>query len=169
MLKNQAIVDEIEQHFKSFKPKTYDVQKQIKAIESFESVALKNAEETKGKVEVELRALEKALGDIEGARSWDQTTVDEVVQAAPEIDEYVTRMVSKGKWMPPGYEVRFPPQPQKQNTPGAPSPKASLSFLCLIFSLHPVYIFPRAYSSLAPNTCGVPTIYLALYKPFHRD
>ena len=108
LLKNSAVIDEIENHFKSFKPKTYDVNKQIKSIESFEQVAMKNAEETKGKVEVELRQLEKALGDIEGARPWNETTVDEVVQAAPEIDEYVTTMVKKGRWMPPGYQVRAP-------------------------------------------------------------
>ena len=105
-LKNQAIVDEIEKHYKAFKPKTYDVNKQIRQIEGFEAIALKNAEDTKSKVEVELRSLEKALGDIEGARGFEDTTVDEVVSAAPEIDEYVERMVKKGKWMPPGYEVR---------------------------------------------------------------
>jgi septation ring formation regulator EzrA len=108
LLKDTAVINEIENHFKSFKPKTYDVSKQIKAIESFEQVAMKNAEETKGKVEVELRQLEKALGDIEGARPFDQTTVDEVVNAAPEIDEYVEKMVKKGRWMPPGYQVRHP-------------------------------------------------------------
>jgi len=108
LLKNTAVIDEIENHYKNFKPKTYDVNKQIKAIESFEQVAMKNAEETKGKVEVELRSLEKALGDIEGARSWDETTVDEVVQAAPEIDEYTEKLVKKGRWMPPGYQEKFP-------------------------------------------------------------
>jgi hypothetical protein len=105
LLKNTAVIDEIENYFKSFKPKTYDVNKQIKAIESFEQVAMKNAEQTKGKVEVELRQLEKALGDIEGARPWEETTVEEVVQAAPEIDAYVAKMVKKGRWMPPGYQV----------------------------------------------------------------
>ena len=53
-----------------------------------------------------MRSLEKALGDIEGARPWDQTTVDEIAKAAPEIDEYTSRMVAKGRWMPPGYQVR---------------------------------------------------------------
>ena len=108
VLKNTTVVDEIEQYYKTFKPKTYDVSKQIKAIESFESVAMKNAEETKGKVEVELRSLEKALGDIEGARPWEETTVQEIIKAAPEIDEYVERMVKKGRWMPPGYQEKFP-------------------------------------------------------------
>jgi len=108
VLKNTAVIDEIEQYFKTFQPKTYDVSKQIKAIESFEQVAIKNAEETKSKVEVELRSLEKALNDIEGARPWDQTTVEEIATAAPEIDEYTSRLVKKGRWMPPGYLERFP-------------------------------------------------------------
>lgn len=69
---------------------------------------MKNAEETKGKVEVELRSLEKALSDIEGARDWSETTVDEVAKAAPEIDEYTERLVKKGRWMPPGYLEKFP-------------------------------------------------------------
>lgn len=52
-----------------------------------------------------MRSLEKALGDIEGARPWEETTVDEVVEAAPEIDKYTEELVKKGRWMPPGYEV----------------------------------------------------------------
>ena len=100
------MIDEIEKYFKTFQPKEYDVAKQIKSIEAFEQVAMKNAETTKDKVEVELRSLEKALGDIEGARGWDEVTVDEVAKAAPEIDEYTERMVKKGRWMPPGYLVR---------------------------------------------------------------
>lgn len=107
VLANTAVIDEIEQHFKSFQPKTYDVSKQIKAIESFEQVAIKNAEETKSKVEVELKSLEKALNDIEGARPWEELTVDEITAAAPEIDEYTARLVKKGRWMPPGYLVRL--------------------------------------------------------------
>lgn len=54
-----------------------------------------------------MRSLEKALGDIEGARPWEETTVDEVVEAAPEIDKYVEELVKKGRWMPPGYQVRI--------------------------------------------------------------
>ena len=105
LLKNHSVIDEIEAHFRSFKPVTYDVSKQLAAIEQFEKVAMRNAEETKEKVEVELRSLEKALGDIEGARPWEETTVDEVAAAAPQIDEYVARLVKKGRWMPPGYHV----------------------------------------------------------------
>ncbi len=69
------MVDEIEQHFKSFKPKTYDVERQIKAIEAFEVQAVKSAEETKGKVDGELRDLEKTLENIETARPFEDLTV----------------------------------------------------------------------------------------------
>ena len=74
-LKNQAIVDEIEGHFKSFKPATYDVNRQIKAIEAFEAQAVKNAQETKGMVDRELGDLEKTLQNIESARPFEDLTV----------------------------------------------------------------------------------------------
>lgn len=75
VLKNQAIVDELENHFKSFKPATYDVSRQLKAIDAFETQAVQNAEETKGKVESELRSLQKTLENIETARPFDELTV----------------------------------------------------------------------------------------------
>ena len=74
-LKNQAIVDELENHVKNFKPATYDVDRQVKAIDAFESQALKSAEETKGKVETELQSLAKTLENIETARPFDELTV----------------------------------------------------------------------------------------------
>jgi F-type H+-transporting ATPase subunit d len=75
MLKNQAVVDEMENHFKTFKPVTYDVGRQIKAIEAFEQQAIKNAEETKGRVDMELEDLEKTLKNIEEARPFEDLTV----------------------------------------------------------------------------------------------
>ena len=74
-LKNQGVIDEIESHFKSFKPATYDVSRQIKAIEAFEAQAVKNAEETKGLVDKELADLEKTLKNIEEARPFEDLTV----------------------------------------------------------------------------------------------
>lgn len=68
-------MDEIEQQVQSFKPKTYDVERQIKAIEAFEVQAVKSAEETKGKVDGELRDLEKTLENIETARPFEDLTV----------------------------------------------------------------------------------------------
>ncbi|KAJ5203860.1 uncharacterized protein N7498_004739 [Penicillium cinerascens] len=107
VLKNQAIVDEIENHFKTFKPASYDVNRQLKAIDAFEAQAVQNAEQTKGKVEAELANLQKTLENIETARPFEDLTVDEVASAQPEIDEKTASLVSKGKWMPPGYKERF--------------------------------------------------------------
>ena len=75
ILKNTAVVDEIERSFNGFKPATYDVGRQIKAIEAFEAQAIKSAEETKGVVDKELRDLEKTLKNIEEARPFEDLTV----------------------------------------------------------------------------------------------
>jgi F-type H+-transporting ATPase subunit d len=75
ILKNKAIVDEIENHFKTFKPASYDVNRQLKAIDAFESQAVENAQATKGKVEAELQNLQKTLENIETARPFEDLTV----------------------------------------------------------------------------------------------
>lgn len=75
LLKNHAAIDEIEKDFKAFKPVTYDVSRQIKAIEAFEAQAVKNAEETKGRVDEEVRDLEATLKNIEEARPFEDLTV----------------------------------------------------------------------------------------------
>ena len=72
-------MDEIEGHLKAFKPSTYDVNRQIKAIEAFEVQAVKSAEETKGKVDDELRELETTLKNIETARPFEDLTVVSVL------------------------------------------------------------------------------------------
>lgn len=74
-LKNTAVIDEIEQQFKQFKPATYDVNRQLKAIDAFEAQAVKSAEETKGRVDAELRDLDKTLKNIETARPFEDLTV----------------------------------------------------------------------------------------------
>lgn len=68
-------MDEIEGQFKKFKPTTYDVERQIKAIEAFEGQAVKSAEETKSKVDGELRSLEATLRNIEEARPFEDLTI----------------------------------------------------------------------------------------------
>ena len=62
ILKNQAVVAEVEKRFKDFKPSTYDVSRQLKAIEAFEVEAVKNAHATREKVDLELKDLQKAAG-----------------------------------------------------------------------------------------------------------
>ncbi|TKA65489.1 ATP synthase subunit d, mitochondrial [Friedmanniomyces simplex] len=107
VLKNSAVIDDIEKQFSTFQPKKYDVQRQLKAIDAFEAQALKSAEATKGKVDAELQDLEKTLKNIETARPFEDLTVDEVVAARPDIDERVTQLVSKGRWQVPGYKEKF--------------------------------------------------------------
>ncbi|KAI7338824.1 hypothetical protein KC354_g17232, partial [Hortaea werneckii] len=80
---------------------------QIKSIEAFEAQAVKSAEETKGKVDAELKDLEATLKNIESARPFEDLTVDEVVAARPEIDEKVSSLISKGRWGVPGYNEKF--------------------------------------------------------------
>lgn len=75
ILKNQAVVDDIEKQVSGFQVKKYDVGRQINAIEAFEAQAVKSAEETKGKVDAELQDLEKTLKNIETARPFEDLTV----------------------------------------------------------------------------------------------
>lgn len=75
VLKNQAVIDEIEKRFKDFKPATYDVNRQLKAIDAFEVEAVKNAEATKQAVDLELKDLAATLKNIESARPFEDLTV----------------------------------------------------------------------------------------------
>jgi hypothetical protein len=74
-LKNRAVVDEVERQFKAWQPKSYDVSRQIKAIEAFEGQAVQSAEETKIAVDKELKELEMTLRNIEEARPFEDLTV----------------------------------------------------------------------------------------------
>jgi F-type H+-transporting ATPase subunit d len=74
-LKNGGVVDEIEKQFKAFKPATYDVGRQIKAIEAFETQAVQSAQDTKAVVDQELKDLDKTLRNIEEARPFEDLTV----------------------------------------------------------------------------------------------
>ncbi|SPN99787.1 probable ATP synthase subunit d, mitochondrial [Cephalotrichum gorgonifer] len=107
VLKNQAVVDEIEKRFATFKPVTYDVNRQLKAIEAFEVEAVKNAEATKDQVNMELQDLEKTLKNIEEARPFEDLTVDEIAAAEPSIDEKTAKLVAKGRWVVPGYKIKM--------------------------------------------------------------
>lgn len=74
-LKNQAVVEEIEKRFTAFKPASYDVNRQLKAIDAFEVEAVKNAEATKQAVDLELKDLAATLKNIEEARAFEDLTV----------------------------------------------------------------------------------------------
>ena len=53
----------------------------------------------------ELGDLNKTLKNIQDARPFSDLTVDEVVEAQPEIDKRTEQLVSKGRWAVPGYKV----------------------------------------------------------------
>lgn len=91
VLKNQAIVDDIEKQFNAYKPQTYDVNRQIKAIEAFEAQALKSAEETKSVVDRELSDLNKTLKNIEEARPFADLTVVRTNIARAETEDVKAR------------------------------------------------------------------------------
>ncbi|KAK9475026.1 uncharacterized protein V1510DRAFT_400693 [Dipodascopsis tothii] len=107
VLKNTAVVSEIENAYKSFKPVTYDVKEQLAAISTFEAKALSNAKLTEEKVLAELVDLEKTLDNIQSARSFDELTLDDVSAARPDIEAKVSEMVVKGRWNVPGYAEKF--------------------------------------------------------------
>ncbi|ODQ56221.1 ATP synthase subunit D [Saitoella complicata NRRL Y-17804] len=107
VLKNQSVVDEIEKSYKAFKPVTYDVNAQIKAIEAFEAKAVENAELTAKKVDIELQDLQRTLDNIKNARPWEDVSVDDLVKAAPEIEKKTEDMVSRGRWAIKGYQEKF--------------------------------------------------------------
>ncbi|EPQ59517.1 mitochondrial ATP synthase [Gloeophyllum trabeum ATCC 11539] len=107
ILKNKAVVDEVEKQLKDFKPVTYDVSAQLKAIETFESKAIAKAKETEEKIDSELKELQSTLANIEEARPFEDLTVEEVGQAHPRIVEAVENMLKKGKWTVPGYKEKF--------------------------------------------------------------
>ncbi|KAF9990020.1 ATP synthase d subunit [Mortierella antarctica] len=107
VLKNQAVIDEVEKSFKAFKPTSYDVQAQIKSIEAVESKALERAKTTATKVEAELADLEATLKNIETSRPIEELTVDDVLKSRPEIAEHVDAALAKSKWETKGYNDKF--------------------------------------------------------------
>ncbi|KAF9130982.1 ATP synthase d subunit [Mortierella sp. GBA39] len=107
VLKNQAIVDEVEKAHKAFKPTTYDVSAQIKSIETVEAKALDRAKFTATKVESELSDLQATLKNIETSRPVDELTVDDVLKSRPELAEKVDAQLAKSKWDTKGYNDKF--------------------------------------------------------------
>lgn len=107
VLKNTQVVDEVKSKVAGFKAATYDVSKTLKTIDIFEKKAVENAKLTEKSVADEIAQLNSTLKDIEGARPFDQLTVEDVAKARPDLDEKVTYMVKNGKWEVPGYKEKF--------------------------------------------------------------
>lgn len=114
-MKNTAIVDEIEKSFSAYKPQTYDVGRQIKAIEAFETQAIKSAEETKAVVDKELSDLQKTLKNIEEARSFDELTVVRTIG-----------FVARWNYANSLHRMRLPlPSPKSTHAPSSSYPRVA--------------------------------------------
>lgn len=107
ILKNQEVIAEVEKAVAGFKPVTYDVSKTLKTIDIFEQKAVENAKLTEKSVLQEVEQLQATLKDIEGARPFDQLTVEDVSKARPDLEEKVNYMVKNGKWSVPSYKEKF--------------------------------------------------------------
>lgn len=75
VLGNTGIVDKLEAEFMKFKPVTYDVSRELAAIDKFELAAVKNAEATKACVDQELQALTDTLENITTTRPFEELTI----------------------------------------------------------------------------------------------
>jgi hypothetical protein len=128
VLKNQAVIDEIEKRFKDFKPASYDLARQLKAIDAFEVEAVKNAEATKEKVDLELKDLEATLKNIETARPFDELTV----VCFERITSLENRRL-RHKWKETNHEMPNrtklpPPSPRSTRRPPSSFPRAAGQF-----------------------------------------
>lgn len=75
VLGNTAIVDQLEAEFKKFKPVTYDVSRELAAIDKFEQAAVKNAEATRALVDQEIQSLTSTLENITQTRPFEELTI----------------------------------------------------------------------------------------------
>jgi len=75
VLKNQAIINDIERAAKEFTPVVYDVSNVLSSIELFEKEAVKNAQETEKKIQEQLVDLRETIKNIDQARSPDDLSV----------------------------------------------------------------------------------------------
>ncbi|CAA22441.1 F1-FO ATP synthase subunit D [Schizosaccharomyces pombe] len=107
VLANKEIVNRIESSMKSFKPVKIDLNSQLKAINAFEAKASEGAKKNVELVKAELQNLSATLKNIEQARPTEEITIEDMKQAVPEIEKIVETMVTKGKWVIPGYREKF--------------------------------------------------------------
>jgi len=107
VLRNQAVVDELEKIVREYKPKEVDLAAWTKTIESFEGKAVESAQATAKGVDEEVGKLKATLANIEDARPFEDVTVDDVLAARPEIEKSLNIMFKKGKFSVPGYKEKF--------------------------------------------------------------
>ncbi|KAI8393814.1 uncharacterized protein BYT42DRAFT_525095 [Radiomyces spectabilis] len=107
VLKNQDIVAQSEKALSGFKPVTYDLDAQLKAIDKFEAKAVEKAKQKVQQIDTELKDLHATLDNIQGSRPIEQLKVDDILNAKPEIVKEIEGMLQKGKFTIPGYKEKF--------------------------------------------------------------
>ncbi|EPY51630.1 F0-ATPase subunit D [Schizosaccharomyces cryophilus OY26] len=107
VLRNQEIVNRIESSMKSFKPVKINLASQLKAIDAFEGKAVESAKKNVEMVKTELGSLSSTLKNIEQARPTNEISIEDMKTAVPEVEKIVETMVTKGKWVVPGYREKF--------------------------------------------------------------
>ncbi|KAJ3130889.1 ATP synthase d subunit [Physocladia obscura] len=107
VLQNKKIVNDAEKAFQLYQPRAYSLAEQLRAIDAQEAKAVAAAQATEARINQELAELKDLLVNIETARPIDQLTVDDVVQAVPEIDAVVEKMAKRNQWRVPGYYEKF--------------------------------------------------------------
>ncbi|ORX79276.1 putative ATP7-F1F0-ATPase complex, FO D subunit [Basidiobolus meristosporus CBS 931.73] len=107
VLKNKKVVEQAEKAFTSFSPVKYNLASQLKVIDAFEIKAVEKAKSTAAQLDAEVADLKQTLTNIETARPIEDLTVDDVIQAKPDIPAVVEDMIKKGNWTVPGYNEKF--------------------------------------------------------------
>ncbi|KAI9598097.1 hypothetical protein BDF19DRAFT_420385 [Syncephalis fuscata] len=107
VLSNKAVVDEAEKAWKAFKPVKIDLAKQQQVLDTLEAKAVQRAEQTVKQIDIDIAELQKTLSNIESARPVEQLSVEDIIEAKPEIVEVLGKRLEEGKWSIPGYEEKY--------------------------------------------------------------
>ncbi|PVU87799.1 hypothetical protein BB561_006168 [Smittium simulii] len=108
LLKNTKIVDEMQAKYSGYKLEKLDTQKYIATLADFEKTAVASATEYSSELQTKLTDLVQTVQNIDNTRSVTQLTVEDVVNATPEILEEAQAMVNNGEFYVKGYESKFP-------------------------------------------------------------
>ncbi|KAL7409709.1 ATP synthase d subunit [Mrakia frigida] len=107
ILKNQAVIDEIEKSISTFKPVAQDITADLKALAAFEAKAVVLSEATCVKIEESVVDLKQDLQNIVECRPIEDLTVNEVIEAIPELRDTLEIMAYNTRWDWPGHKEKF--------------------------------------------------------------
>jgi F-type H+-transporting ATPase subunit d len=68
---------------------------------------VERAEQTAKEIDAEIADLQETLTNIESARPVDQLSVEDIIEAKPEMVKALEKRLQEGKWTIPGYDEKF--------------------------------------------------------------